>query len=145
MTTTRLLAELDSLLSRAFPASPERSGDLDSGPGFHVAALATSEDFWESGPERREVVEERYEAERDGMAAVLTARWGEPDRMSLWSLHARGTEGEELPEPWGVLCAHVPDLVLWRVGARRLGLGISQWDKELPFQLLAVVTEADPP
>lgn len=145
MTTTRLLSELDLLRSRAFPASPERSGDLDSGPGFHVAALATSEDFWEADAERRETVEEQYEAERDGLAAVLTARWGEPDRMSLWSLHARGMEGEELPEPWGVLCAHVPDLVLWRVGARWIGLGVSQWDKELPFQLLAVVTEVDPP
>ncbi|NML53775.1 hypothetical protein HHL19_31355 [Streptomyces sp. R302] len=145
MTTRRLLSELDLLRSRAFPASPARSGDLDSGPGFHVAALATSEDFWEADAERREAVEEQYEAERDGLAAVLTARWGEPDRMSLWSLHARSMEGEELPEPWGVLCAHVPDLVLWRVDARWTGLGVSQWDKELPFQLLAVVTEVDPP
>ncbi|MFF5506324.1 hypothetical protein [Streptomyces roseolus] len=145
MTTTRFLSELDLLRSRAFPASPERSGDLDSGPGYHVAALATSEDFWETGPDRRETVEEQYEAERDGVTAVLTARWGEPDRMSLWSLHARSTEGEELPGPWGDLCAHVPDLVLWRVGARWIGLGVSQLDKELPFQLLAVVTEVDPP
>ncbi|MFF2778428.1 hypothetical protein ACFVU3_26345 [Streptomyces sp. NPDC058052] len=145
MTTTRLLSDLDLLRSREFPAEPEYSGDLDSGPGFHVAMLATSEEFWEADVSRREEVEEQYEAERDGLAAVLTARWGEPDRVSLWSLHHRGMEGETLPEPWSVLCAHVPDLMLWRVDARWIGLGVSQWDKELPFQLLAVITDVDPP
>ncbi|MFI8321384.1 hypothetical protein [Streptomyces sp. NPDC085529] len=145
MTTTRLLSDLDLLRSREFPTGPEQAGHLDSGPGFHVAALATSEDFWEDDGSRREAVEEQYEAERDGLAALLAARWGEPDRMSLWSLHHRSMEGELLPEPWSLLCAHVPDLTLWRVDTRWIGLGVSQWDKELPFQLLAVVTDVDPP
>ncbi|MFF9147998.1 hypothetical protein ACF1BN_24410 [Streptomyces sp. NPDC014861] len=144
MTTTRLLSDLDLLRSRAFPAVPERSGHVDSGPGFHVAALATSEEFWEDGS-LREVVGEQYEAERDGLAAVLAARWGEPDRMSLWSLRDRCAAGERLPEPWSDLSAHVQDLMLWRVDARWIALGVSQWGEELPFQLLAVVTDVDPP
>ncbi|MFD5764534.1 hypothetical protein ACFWIN_01735 [Streptomyces sp. NPDC127049] len=145
MTTTRLLADLDLLRSREFPAGPERSGHVDSGPGFHVAALATSEEFWEDGGSLRELVGDQYEAERDGLAAVLAARWGEPDRMSLWPLQDRCTEGERLPEPWSHLSAHVPDLMLWRVDARWIGLGVSRWDAELPFQLLAVITDVDPP
>ncbi|GGY45835.1 hypothetical protein GCM10010363_28130 [Streptomyces omiyaensis] len=124
---------------------PERSGLRDSGPGFHVAALAFSEDFWEDDGSRREAVEERYEADRDGLAARLAVRWGEPDRLALWSLHERSMSGEELPEPWAGLCAHVPNLVLWRVDDGWVGLGVSQWDKELPFQLLAVVTDVGPP
>ncbi|MFD4375735.1 hypothetical protein [Streptomyces sp. NPDC058486] len=145
MTTTRFLSGLDLLRSREFPARPERSGFLGSGPGFHVAALATSEEFWEADGGRREEVEEQYEAERDGLAALLAARWGEPDRMSLWSLRHRGMTGEELPEPWSGLCVLVPDLMLWRVDARWIGLGVSRWGEELPFQLLAVITDVDPP
>ncbi|MFI8419695.1 hypothetical protein [Streptomyces sp. NPDC085479] len=145
MTTTRFLSDLDLLRSREFPARPARSGHVDSGPGFHVAALATSEEFREDGGSHREVVGEQYEAERDGLAAVLAARWGEPDHMSLWSLRDRSVEGEPLPEPWSGLCAHVPDLMLWRVGARWIGLGVAQWGEELPFQLLAVITDVDPP
>lgn len=53
--------------------------------------------------------------------------------------------GESIPEPWSTLSSHTPDLRLWRVDGRWIGLGVSQWDKELPFQLLAVVTTIDPP
>ncbi|MER5310552.1 hypothetical protein ABT034_22495 [Streptomyces sp. NPDC002773] len=145
MTTARHLATIDLLRSRAFPARPERSGPVDSGPGFHVGELATSEDFWEDDGTRRVLAEEQYEAERDGLTALLTARWGPPDELSLWSVLERGMEGEELPEPWSTLSSHTPRLTLWRDGGRWIGVGVSQWDKELPFQLLAVVTEVDPP
>ncbi|CAM5641644.1 hypothetical protein SALBM135S_06415 [Streptomyces alboniger] len=53
--------------------------------------------------------------------------------------------GEDIPEPWAQLSSSVPDLHLWRVDSRWIALGVAQWDKELPFQLLVVVTETDPP
>lgn len=145
MTTARHLATIDLLRSRPFPGQRGRSDAGDSGPGYHVAELSTSEDFWEDDGTRRELVEEQYEAERDALAVVLGARWGEPHIFSLWSLQERGMEGEEIPEPWSVLAASVPDVHLWRAEERWIALGVSQWDKELPFQLLAVVTEVDPP
>lgn len=55
--------------------------------------------------------------------------------------------GEDVAEPWAGLSGHVPDVQLWRVpqAERWVALGVSQWDKELPFQLLGIVTDADPP
>ncbi|MFJ7959051.1 hypothetical protein ACIQ62_22485 [Streptomyces sp. NPDC096319] len=145
MTTAGHLATIDLLRTRPFPARPERSGPVDSGPGFHVGELATSEDFWEDDGTRRFLVEEQYEAEREGLAALLTARWGPPREVSLWSVLERSMDGEEMPEPWSTLSCHTPDVWLWRAEGRWTGLGVSQWDKELPFQLLAVITDVDPP
>ncbi|MEU2235643.1 hypothetical protein [Streptomyces vietnamensis] len=145
MTTAQHLATVDSLRTRAFPTRPERSGPVDSGPGYHVGELATSEDFWEDDGFRSVLVLEQYEADRDALAALLTARWGPPEELSLWPVLERVNDGEEIPEPWSTLSCHAPHLWLWRVDGRWTGLGISQWDKELPFQLLAVVTEVDPP
>ncbi|WP_228979140.1 hypothetical protein [Streptomyces sp. DH12] len=144
MTTARHLATIDLLRSRPFPGRRGRSDAGDSGPGYHVAELATSGDFWEDR-DRAEEVAEQYEAERDALGASLSARWGQPQVFSLWSVFVRGEEGEELPEPWDGLAAHVPDVHLWRAGDRWIALGVSQWDRELPYQLLAVVTETDPP
>ncbi|MFF8831567.1 hypothetical protein [Streptomyces sp. NPDC015131] len=145
MTTARHLATIDRLRTLPFPARPGRTDAGSGGAGHHLAELATSEDFWEDDGTRREAAEEQYEAERDALAVVLTARWGEPQMFSLWSLFERGARGEELPEPWGTLSQSVPDVHLWRVEERWIALGVSQWDGELPFQLLAVITEVDPP
>ncbi|WP_128976179.1 hypothetical protein [Streptomyces roseicoloratus] len=145
MDTAQHLAALDELLGRAFPERDERTGHRDSGPGHHVATLATSEDFWEDDGTRRSAVEEQYEAERDGLSTLLGARWGPPQVFSLWSVLDRSMSGEDIPEPWGVLSNHTPDVHLWRAEHRWVALGVSQWDDELPFQLLAVVTTVDPP
>ncbi|QGV81793.1 hypothetical protein [Streptomyces ficellus] len=145
MTTARHLATIDRLRTLPFPA---RSGDPEAGRGgadYHLAELATSEDFWEDDGTRREAVEEQYEAERDALAALLTTRWGEPQVFSLWSLFERCANGEEVPEPWRTLSQSVPDVHLWRVDEHWIALGVSQWDGELPFQLLAAVTPTDPP
>ncbi|MFF0433460.1 hypothetical protein ACFYU9_14685 [Streptomyces sp. NPDC004327] len=139
------LAVIDELVGRAFPARAERSGHLSSGPGYHLAALATSEEFWEDDGTRRPAVEEQYEAERDALSALLGARWGPPQVFSLWSVARRSMSGEHISEPWDDLSNHIPDLHLWRAGERWVALGVSQWDKELPFQLLAAVTTVDPP
>ncbi|KQX57409.1 MULTISPECIES: hypothetical protein [unclassified Streptomyces] len=135
MTTADHLTAIDSLRARGF----------DGGPGFHLAELATSEEFWEDDGTGREIAEDQYQAERDGLAVLLTGRWGEPRELLLGPVLERSMEGESIPEPWSTLSCHTPDLVLWRVDGAWIGLGVSQWDKELPFQLLAVVTTVDLP
>ncbi|WP_055602272.1 hypothetical protein [Streptomyces aureus] len=135
MTTADHLAAIDLLRARGF----------DDGTDHHLAELATSEDFWEDDGTRRPIVEDQYEAERDGLGALLTARWGEPRKLDLGPVLERSMEGESIPEPWSTLSCHTPNLRLWRADGRWIGLGVSQWDKELPFQLLAVLTTVDPP
>lgn len=145
MSITQHLTVIDRLCSEDFPAEPGRSDVGEAGPGYHVAELATSADFWEDDGTRREETEEQYEADRDSLSERLTARWGAPDVFSLWSVLDRSMEGGNIPEPWAVLSSHVPDVHLWRADGRWVALGVSQWDKELPFQLVALITEIDPP
>ena len=145
MTIAGHLATIDRLRARPFPEAPGRSELGDSGPGFHVAALARSEEFWEDDGTRRLEVEEQYEAERDALSERLGSRWGAPQHFSLFSVFSRSMDGEEIPEPWGVLSNHTPDLYLWRAEERWIGLGVSQWDTELAFELLLLVTTVDPP
>lgn len=166
MSTAEHLAAIDLLRSRDFPAEHGRSPSGVGGPGYHIAELLTSGDFWDDDGTEWEATSEQYDAERDGLTILLAERWGAPQIFSLASVFERaqgdaygdededGDEGagdwgeggnEDIPEPWGSLSSSVPDLHLWRVDGRWIALGVSQWDKELPFQLLAVVTEIDPP
>ncbi len=120
-----------------------------SGPGYHIAELATSEEFWEDDGTGRLAALEQYEAECGALSVVLSARWGEPQVFSLWSTLVRSTRGgggvqEESWQPWAELSAGVPCLDLWRAGERWIALGVSQHDAELPFQLVAAVTVNDP-
>ncbi|GGZ27439.1 hypothetical protein [Streptomyces poonensis] len=139
------LVTIDRLCSADFPTEHGRTDTGSAGPGHHIAELRTSAGFWEDDGTEREATEEQYEAERDALSQRLAERWGAPDVLSLWSAFVRSTEGEDIPGPWGTLAAHVPDVHVWRAGGRWVALGVSQWDKELPFQLLAVITETDPP
>ncbi|MER6526495.1 hypothetical protein [Streptomyces sp. NPDC001508] len=147
MDIARHLALIDLLCARGFPAEHGRTEHGESGPGYHIAELQTSGDFWEDGGAQREETETQYEADRDGLGARLTERWGPPERISLYSVLERTTQGEDTGEPWAALSGQVPDLDLWRAPGsdRWVALGVSQWDGELPFQLLAVVTNLDPP
>ncbi|EKX63088.1 hypothetical protein Sipo8835_23290 [Streptomyces ipomoeae] len=145
MSIAQHLAVIDRLCSEDFPAEPGRSDVGTAGPGYHVAELRTSADFWDDDGTRREETEEQYEAERDALSKRLTERWGAPDVFSLWSVSSRYLEGEDIPEPWGPLSSHVPDVHLWQADGRWTALGVSQWDKELPFQLVALITEIAPP
>ncbi|MFE7761306.1 hypothetical protein [Streptomyces sp. NPDC057438] len=146
MSISQHLAVIHRLCSEPFPAEPGRSDVGEAGPGYHVAELATSADFWDDDGTRREETEEQYEADRDALSERLSARWGAaPDVFSLWSVLDRSREGEEIPEPWATLSSHVPDVHLWRADGRWVALGVSQWDKELSFQLVALITEIDPP
>jgi hypothetical protein len=160
--TTQHLATIDALRERAFPAQRARSSTGVSGPGYHIAELATSEDFWEDDGTARLAAEEEYETECRALSRKLYERWGEPQVMSMWSIQVRSTEGEyggdggdgkhgerigssEEDDPWLELSIGVPWLELWRADGKWIGLGVSQQDGELPFQLLAVVTVNDPP
>lgn len=147
MDIARFLATIDLLCVRDFPAAHGRTDVGTGGPGYLIAELQTSDDFWEDDGTRREETGTQYEYDRDGLTERLTARWGAPGRVSLASVLVRTVDDEDIPEPWATLSGHVPDLHLWRPpGVERwVALGVSQWDKELAFQLLAVVTEVDPP
>ncbi|WP_418955806.1 hypothetical protein [Streptomyces tritici] len=145
MTLAGHLATIDRLRLDPFPEAPVRSGPCDSGPGFHVAELITSEDFWDDDGSRRELAEEQWEAEREALAQLLAGRWGEPQVFGLGSLLTRGFQGEHIPDPWDRLCNAVPDVHLWRVDGRWIVLGVAYGDKEMPLQLLAAVTTVDPP
>lgn len=147
MTIARHLEVIDLLRVRSFPAQCGRSGAVTSGPGYHLAELSTSEDFWDDDGEgsRRIEVAEQYEAECEALATLLGERWGAADMFSLGSVLIRGTEGEEIPEPWYELSSSIPYLHLWRTEGRWIAVGVSRWGRELEFQLMAVVTEVDPP
>ncbi|QIY69601.1 hypothetical protein HEP84_10910 [Streptomyces sp. RLB1-33] len=147
MTSAQHLATILRLCSEDFPREHGRSDVGDAGPGYHIAELATSEEFWEDDGTAREETAEQYEADRDGLSVLLTHRWGPPQVFSLSSVLDRTMDGEDIPEPWGVVSGHVPDVHLWKATGhdRWVALGVSQWDKEWPFQLLAVITEIDPP
>lgn len=171
MSTAEHLAAIDLLRSREFPAEHGRSPFGVGGPGYHIAELLTSGDFWDDDGTEWEATSDEYDAERDALTALLAQRWGAPQIFSLASVFERAQGGaygyggedewdedggseaaegatgknEGIPEPWGSLSSSVPDLHLWRADGRWIALGVSQWDKELPFQLLAVITEIDPP
>ncbi|MCX4452523.1 hypothetical protein OG585_07135 [Streptomyces sp. NBC_01340] len=147
MDITHWLATIDLLCARDFPAEHGRTDVGTGGPGYHIAELQTSGDFWEDDGTEREETEAQYECDRDGLGERLTERWGAPDVISLESTFERAQDDEDIPEPWASLSSHVPNVQLWRPPktGRWMALGVSQWDKELPFQLLATVTEIAPP
>jgi hypothetical protein len=147
MDIAQYLDTIELLCTADFPAEHGGTDVGTGGPGYHVAALQTSRDFWEDDGTDRERTEEQYEADRDGLSEGLTRRWGPPQVLSLAGVLVRTESGEDIPEPWASLSAHVPDLHLWRSPQtdRWVALGVSQWDRELPFQLLALVTDIDPP
>ncbi|MBJ6637737.1 hypothetical protein H4K36_06995 [Streptomyces sp. DHE7-1] len=146
MDIANCLALIERLCARDFPAEHGRTDVGTGGPGYLIAEIQTSGDFHEDGGAGWETVQAQYEADRDALGERLAERWGPADVFSLAGVFLRTAEGQEAAEPWGTLASHVPDLHLWRAEPDRwVALGVSQWDGELPFQLLAVVTETDPP
>jgi hypothetical protein len=141
------LAVIDRLCVRDFPAERGRTDAGTGGPGYLIAELQSSGDFSEDDGTGRAEAEVQYEADRDALAERLTERWGPPRWFSLYSVLERTIEGENRVEPWAGLSGHVPDVQLWRVpeASRWVALGVSRWGDQLPFQLLAVITDTDPP
>ncbi|WP_330456499.1 hypothetical protein OIB37_06105 [Streptomyces sp. NBC_00820] len=147
MDIAKRLALVDRLCAREFPAAESRTECGESGPGYHMAILLTSGDFWEDDGTGWEETAAQYEAERDALVERLTAHWGPSQHFSLRGVLDRVMEGETIAEPWAALSEHVPDIHLWKAPAsgRWVTLGVSYGYKELPFQLLGVVTDTDPP
>ncbi|MFB7517182.1 hypothetical protein [Streptomyces sp. NPDC056144] len=124
MTTTRQLATIDELRARFAGADA----------GVLLTELPTT------GGEPSGIDAEQCEAERDGLVALLAARWGPPRELDLWPLLE-----ESLPGTWTVVAGHCPELSVWWEGGRWTGIGISRWGGDPPHRLLVVVTTADPP
>lgn len=135
------LATVDVLRARDFPAQRVRSGAVDSGPGFHVADLAVSEDFWDDAGSRRAVVGDDFGAACQALVEILARRWGEPHTVDLAPYLARLDEGGTVPPPLGMLCGYLPEVYGWQVDDRWIAVGVGQWDGELPFQLVVAVGE----
>ncbi|MFE1931730.1 hypothetical protein ACFW95_15425 [Streptomyces sp. NPDC059474] len=135
------VATIDELRARDFPARRATDGQVASGPGFHVADLRVSEDFWDADLTRIEEVLEEFEAELSVLVQLLTLRWGAPDVLDLTDSLERSAMGEPVPPPLDTLCGYVPELCVWRVDGRWVGLGVGQGDRELPFQLLVAIGE----
>lgn len=134
------LSEVDRLRALDFPARRVRSATVDSGPGFHLAQLAVSEDFHEDAGRRQEVADD-FEAACQALIERLADRWGEPEPLDLYPYLVRREEGSAVPPPLEELCGFVSEVYGWRVAERWIALGIGQGDRELPYQLVLAIGE----
>jgi hypothetical protein len=135
---------IDELLGCPFPDARYRDGAGWGGPGHHVRILRASQDFWDDeGREAAREAEVGLQADLDALAAMLTARWGEPLTVDLWQHLRAGLEGGVVPEPVNSLCQLAGSMQVWPhpASGRWLALTIGQGDKELPLELLAAVGE----
>ncbi|MFD9906974.1 hypothetical protein [Streptomyces sp. NPDC059063] len=146
MSSAEDIATIDLLRARGFPAAHGRSDAGRAGPGFHIAELRTYETAEDDDGTARDDTELQYEAERDALTVLLAGRWGEPQVFSLAGVLARAVAGfEDIPEPWASVSETVPDVHLWRAEEHWIALGVARWPERGALQLLAVVTEVDPP
>ncbi|MGW1375530.1 hypothetical protein ACWD6P_14815 [Streptomyces sp. NPDC002446] len=141
MTLDEQLTTIDALRLRAFPAQRTRLGRVESGPGFHIAGLRVSEDFWDADLTEVAEAEEEFEAGLTALVRALSLRWGEPESLDLAAHLERTASGLPVPPPLDTLCGFVPRMHGWRVQGRWIGVGVGQGDRELPFQLLVAVGE----
>ncbi|WP_330334516.1 hypothetical protein OHS33_35350 [Streptomyces sp. NBC_00536] len=147
--TEAQLSIIDELGVLPFPEQEGRPGTGGGwgGPGYHVAVLRQSQDFWDDrSDEIVEAAEKELEADLDALVAVLTARWGAPTTVDLWPYLGFDHPDPEFtaPEPLGFLCNVAGRMQVWRPpsSGRWLALAIGQADRELPFELLAAMGEA---
>ncbi|MET8680351.1 hypothetical protein ABZW18_22900 [Streptomyces sp. NPDC004647] len=143
MDTVAHLATIDLLRARPFPSRRGRAALVESGPGFHIAGLRVSEEFWDADPTRVLEVQEEFESELRVLVQTLTRRWGEPEVLQLLDHLERSAMGRPVPAPLDTLCGYVPELYAWRIDNRWVGLGLGQGGRELPFQLVVAIGEED--
>ncbi|MFJ9212882.1 hypothetical protein [Streptomyces sp. NPDC102264] len=148
MTTAQQLAVIELLRVRAFPAERGPTEVGSSGPGYHLADLFRGDGVADA---------DQHGAEHTALTGILTARFGEPYYISLWSVRTRVSEGEEIPDPWCELSGAFACLHLWRWEGRWLALGAAGEEEaaeeagadgeagERPFRIVVAVTETDPP
>ncbi|MEU6179937.1 hypothetical protein [Streptomyces coeruleorubidus] len=137
------IALIDELCYRPFPAEHGPSDVGFSGPGQHTAVLAAAGD---DDPARRAVAIDQYEKDRDAVYELLASRWGDTPPYNLQTVLLR-TEQEEIPGPWAELSERTSVAYLWEVEGtgRWVAVAVTDRDTTQEVQLLAVVTETDPP
>jgi hypothetical protein len=147
MSTAQHLATIELLRSRSFPRQRGPSGVGTSGPGYHLVELLAgeAEEPGTDGEQADDQADDQAGAEHDALAAILTARFGEPRQVGLLGARIRLERGEEIPPPWYELSAGPGYAQLWRIQGRWLALALEEGDGERPARLLAAVTETDPP
>ncbi|WP_354643475.1 hypothetical protein [Kitasatospora camelliae] len=133
------------LLAAAYAERDSRQPDGGwSGPGYHLAVLGRTRDFWDSpGPALVEACARGIEAERDTLAALLTEHWGEPRTLDLRP-YLRPLDIETAaPAPLPFLARLAAELRLWLPGGagRFVALTVGRADAESSFELLAAVGE----
>jgi hypothetical protein len=143
MNIAQHIAVIDELCYRPFPAEHGPSDVGFSGPGHHVAVLEAAAD---TGPAARAVTIDQYEKDRDALYELLASRWGDTDPYNLQTVLLR-TEREEIPRPWAELSACAGVAHLWEVEGtgRWVAVAVGDRDASREVQLLALVTETDPP
>ncbi|MGW1554229.1 hypothetical protein [Streptomyces sanglieri] len=148
--TEEQLSIIDTLIALPFPEgkSSSRTQHGRGGPGYHIAILRESRDFWNApDPETITAAEEELDADLTALVMVLSGRWGSPMVVDLWPYLGLDNPDypdiEAPPEPLNSLCMLSVSMQMWQVSTDRwLGLTIGQVDRELPFELLAAVGEA---
>jgi hypothetical protein len=143
MKLARHIALIDELCYRPFPAEHGPSDVGVSGPGHHIAVLEAATDC---DPAARAVTMDQYEKDRDAVYELLASRWGDTDPYNLQTVLLR-TEGEEVPRPWAELSARASVAHLWEVEGtgRWVAVAVGDRDPSREVQLLALITETDPP
>jgi hypothetical protein len=97
-------------------------------------------------PALRAVTIDQYEKDRDAVYELLASRWGDTPPYNLRTVLLR-TEQEEIPRPWAELSERASVAYLWEVEGtgRWVAVAVTDRDVSQEVQLLALVTETDPP
>jgi hypothetical protein len=143
MNIAQHIALIDELCFRPFPAEHGPSDVGVSGPGYHLAVL---ESVCDGDPADRAVTVDQFEKDRDAVYELLASRWGDTPPYNLQTVQLR-TEREGIREPWASLSSRSRLAYLWEVEGtgRWVAVAVADKDETDEIQLLAVVTETDPP
>ncbi|MGW7257932.1 hypothetical protein [Streptomyces sp. NPDC054834] len=142
MNIARHTALIDELCFRPFAAEHDTSGVGEGGPGYHAVVLESS--HGDCGT--RAAMVEQYEKYRDALYEQFASRWGETAPWNTQTTLLR-TGQEEIPEPWASVSARARVAYLWEAEGtgRWVAVFVADRDETDDVQLLAVVTEIDPP
>ncbi|MGC9542225.1 hypothetical protein [Streptomyces sp. UG1] len=142
MNIARHIALIDELCYRPFVAEHSVSEVEESGPGYHLVVLESSQGDFET----RAATVEQFEKYRDALYEPLAARWDDTDPWNLQTTLLRMAQ-EEIPDPWALLSQRARVAYLWEAAGtgRWVVLVVADRDEADDVKLLAVVTEIDPP